>query len=135
MEGKYIVVSGPIIIENGKLLTVKEGDDEFYKLPGGTLEEKENLEGACKREVKEEINGEIDIMKPLSPKVLWENPHTKEKMAIILTSYLAKLKNKGKIKTTDETKEIIWLDLKDIDKWKHKVSPYTQFLIEKGDIK
>lgn len=135
MEGKHIVVSGPIIIEDNKLLTVKEGEDEFYKLPGGTSEEDEELEETCKREIKEEINGEIEIIKPLNPKVLWENPHSKEKMTIMPTSYLAKLKNKQEIKTTDETDEIVWLDLKDIDEWKHKVSPYTQFLIEKGDIK
>ena len=108
----------------------------FYKLPGGTINEgSEDLEAACHRKVKEEINGEIEIIKPLHPQVLWENPQTKEKMTIILVSYLAELKNKDQIKPMPPTKEIKWLDLTEVENWKDLVSPYTQFLIEKGDIK
>jgi len=136
LEGRYLVASGPVIIENGKLLVDKDDKDDFYKLPGGSIkEDSEDLEAACHRKVKEEINGEIEIIKPLHPKILWENPQTKEKMTIVLVSYLAKLKNKDQIKPLPPTKEIKWLDLKDIKKWKKDVSPYTQFLIEKGDIK
>jgi len=136
MEGKFIIASGPVIIEDGKLLVDKDDKDEFYKLPGGTIKEgTEDLEEACCEKTKEEINGEIKIIKPLHPKILWENPTTKEKMAIVLISYLAKLMNKEEIKPVPPTKEIKWLDLKEIDDWKHLVSPYTQFLIEKGDIK
>jgi hypothetical protein len=56
-------------------------------------------------------------------------------MAILLISYKAELLNKDDIKPIEPTKEIKWLDLKEIDKWKNQVSPYTQFLIEKGDIR
>jgi len=35
---KYIIASGPVIIENGKLLVNKDDKDDFYKLPGGTIE-------------------------------------------------------------------------------------------------
>jgi len=136
LEGKYLIVSGPVIIEDGKLLVDKDDKDDFYKLPGGSIKESsEDLEDACHRRVKEEINGEIEIIKPLHPKVLWENPQTKEKMTIVLVSYQAKLLNKDEIKPIEPTKEVKWLDLKEIDEWKHKVSPYTQFLIEAGDIK
>ena len=136
LNGKFIIASGPVIIEEGKLLVDKDDKDDFYKLPRGTIkEDTENLEEACHRKVKEEINGEIKIIKPLHPHILWENPQTKEKMTIVLISYLAKLKNKDKIKPIEPTKEIKWLDLKDIKNWKKLVSPYTQFLIEKGDIK
>ena len=135
LEGKYIIASGPVIIEDGKLLVNKDDKDDFYKIPGGSVQENtEDLEEACRKKVKEEINGEIEIIKPLHPKILWENPKTKEKMTIILTSYLAKLKNENEIKPTGSTVEIKWLDLDKIDEWKNKVSPYTQFLIEKGDI-
>ena len=136
LEGKHLVVSGPVIIENGKLLVDKDDKDDFYKLPGGSVQAgTESMEEACHRKVKEEINGEVEIIKPLHPKILWENPQTKEKMSILLVSYLAKLKNKKDIKPIAPVKEIVWLDLKKINEWKHKVSPYTQFLIEKGDIK
>ena len=135
LEGKYLIASGPVIIQNGKLLVDKDDKDDFYKLPGGSIKENtEDLEEACHRKVKEEINGEIEIIKPLHPKILWENPQTKEKMTIVLISYQAKLLNENDIKPIAPTQEIKWLDLKEIDQWKNQVSPYTQFLIEKGDI-
>ena len=134
-EGKYIIASGPVIIEDRKLLVNKDDKDNFYKLPGGSTQRNaEDLEEECHKKVREEINAEIEIIKPLHPKILWENPETKEKMAILLTSYLAKLKNKSDMKPMGSTLEIKWLDLDKIDEWKHEVSPYIQFLIEKGDI-
>ena len=54
-----------MIIEDGKLLLIKD-DDDIYKIPGGEVEPGENLEEACKREVKEEINGDIILLKKLS---------------------------------------------------------------------
>ncbi|MFA5953190.1 MAG: NUDIX domain-containing protein [Candidatus Pacearchaeota archaeon] len=131
----YIVASGPVIIENGKLLVNKDNRDDFYKLPGGKIEEGvENLEDACKRETEEEINGKIEIIKPLSPMVLWKNPQTGEKMCILLIHYLSKLKNKSEIKPISPIKEIKWLDIKEIKQGKYIVAPNIKFLIEKGEI-
>ena len=136
MEGKFIVASGPVIIEDGRLLVNKDNKDDFYKLPGGTVEEGiEDLEEACHRETKEENNAEIEIIRPLHPMILWENPQTKQKMTIVLIHYLAKLKNKDKMKPLPPTKEIKWLSIEEIKKGKHDVAPNITFLIDKGDIK
>ncbi|MBU0957684.1 MAG: NUDIX hydrolase [Nanoarchaeota archaeon] len=135
MEGKFIVASGPVIIEDGKLLVDKDDKDDFYKLPGGTVKEGETLEEGCHRKVKEEINGEVELIKPLSPNILWENPQTKEKMTIVLINYLAKLKNKDEIKPIAPTQEIKWLDIEEIKQGKHFVSPNTKALIEKEDLR
>lgn len=135
MEGKFIVASGPVIIENNKLLVNKDNKDDFYKLPGGTIEEGiEDLEQACHRETKEENNAEIEIIKPLHPMIIWKNPQTKEKMAIVLIHYLAKLKNKEQIKPIPPILETKWLDINEIKQGKHNVAPNIKFLIEKGDI-
>ncbi len=135
MEGKYLIASGPVIIEQGKLLVNKDNKDDFYKLPGGTIEEGiEDLEKACHREVKEENNAEIKIIKPLHPMILWKNPQTTEKMTILLIHYLATLKNKQEIKPTPPIQEIKWLDIEEIKKGEHNVAPNIKFLIEKGDI-
>ena len=135
-EGKFIIASGPVIIEDGKLLVNKDNEDEFYKLPGGTTEEGvESLTETCKREVKEEVNGKIEIIKPLHPMIIWKNPQTKERMAIVLIHYKAKLLNKDEIKPVYPIKEIKWLDIKEIRQSKHNVAPNIQFLIQKGDIK
>ena len=136
MEMRIIIASGPVIIEKGKLMVNKDDKDDFYKLPGGTIEEGiEDLEKACHREVKEENNAEIRIIEPLHPMILWKNPQTKEKMVILLIHYLAKLKNKKGIKPIPPIKEIKWLPLKEIKRGKYKVAQNIKFLIEKGDIK
>jgi len=133
---KTIIASGPVIIENGKLLVNKDDKDDFYKLPGGTIEEGiEDLEQACHRETKEENNAEIEIIRPLHPMILWKNPQTKEAMVILLIHYLAKLKNPKSIKPMPPIKEVKWLDINEIKKGKHKVAPNIHFLIKKGDIK
>ncbi len=135
-EGKLIIASGPVIIEDGKLLVNKDNKDDFYKLPGGTIEKGiEDLEEACHHEVKEENNAEIEIIKPLSPMILWKNPQTEEKMAVVLIHYLAKLKNKEDIKAIPPIQEVKWLDIEEIKQEKHFVAPNIKFLIEKGDIK
>jgi len=132
---KNIVASGPVIIENGKLLVNKDDKDDFYKLPGGTVEEGiEDLEQACHREVKEENNAEIEIIRPLHPMILWKNPQTGEKMAILLIHYLAKLKNSQDVRPMPPVRETSWLDIREIRDGKHDVAPNIKFLISKGDI-
>lgn len=134
-EGKFIVASGPVIIENGKLLVNKDDKDDFYKLPGGTVEENDDLISACHRETKEENNAEIEIIKPLNPMIIYKNPQTSQKMTIVLIHYLARLKNKKEIKPMPPIREVKWLDIEEIKQGKFIVAPNIKFLIEKGDIK
>ncbi len=133
---KSIVAAGPVIIEDGKLLVNKDLKDDFYKIPGGTIEpDTEDLEEACYREAREENNAKIEIIKPLHPMIVWKNPQTNEKMGILLIHYLAKLKNPDEIKAISPVQEVRWLDIEEIKQNKHKVAPNIKFLIEKGDIK
>jgi|TARA_Y100000310_G_C20593070_1_gene769102 ADP-ribose pyrophosphatase YjhB (NUDIX family) len=135
-EGKFIVASGPVIIEDGNLLVNKDDKDDFYKLPGGTIEDGvEDLEEACHRETLEENNGKIEILKPLNPMILWKNPQTRERMVIVLVHYLAKLLNKDEIKPVPPIREVKWLNIEEIKNGKYDVAPNIKFLIERGDIK
>ncbi len=132
---KSIVASGPVIIENGKLLVNKDLKDDFYKLPGGTIEpDTDDLEEACHKETKEENNAKIEIIKPLHLMIIWKNPQTEEKMAILLIHYLAKLKNPNEIKPIAPVQEVTWLNIEEIKQNKHNVAPNIKFLIKKGDI-
>lgn len=132
---KDIIASGPVIVENGKLLVNKDDKDDFYKIPGGRLEEGEDFIEGCIREVKEEINAEITIIKKLSTLILNKNPTTHKKMRIELHHYLAELNNPDEIKPIYPVKEVKWLDIKEIKRGKYNVAPNIRFLVEKGEIK
>ena len=135
LEGKYLIASGPVIIEDGKLLVDKDDKDDFYKIPGGTIEEgSDDLEKSCHDATLRENNAKIKIIKPLNPMIIWKNPQTKERTAITLIHYEAKLLNKEEVKPCGKTKEIQWLDIEEIKQDKHNVAPNIKFLIKKGDI-
>ena len=132
---KKIIVSGAVIIENGKLLVDKDEHDDFYKIPGGILKEDESLEEACIREALEEINANVVIIKKLSTLLLDRNPTTKEKMRIELYHFLCDLENLSEVKSIHPIKEAKWLEIEKIKGGKYNVAPNIKFLIEKGEIK
>lgn len=115
------VSSRAIIIEDGKLLTMfrrrikKDGSvKEYYVIPGGGLEEGETLEENVIRELKEEFNVDIEIVKFLS---------TEEYDDTIANYFLCKIVN-GTPKlggeelermTPENYYEIRYIDLNDID--------------------
>ena len=120
---KKRVSSRAIIIEDNKLLTMfrrkvkKDGSvKEYYVIPGGGLEENETLEENVIRELKEEFNVDIEIVKFLS---------TEECEDTIANYFLCKIVN-GTPKlggeelermTSENYYEIRYIDLKDIDNY------------------
>lgn len=63
---KVVNVVAAIIIKNKKILATKRGYGEFenlWEFPGGKIEKFESAKDALKREIKEELNAEIEIEK------------------------------------------------------------------------
>lgn len=104
-----------MIIENGRVLLNRDGDDKFWKFPGGLLENwhfknlDQALEETAKREVKEELGIGIKIIRPLKP-MLVKSGQT----YYLLIHYLAK--RIGKIKMGGETIEWRWFPFKQLPK-------------------
>jgi len=118
---EIIIASGPVIIENNKVLLNRHGEDDkakkYWKFVGGLVEptdidlNSENaLEAACKREAKEEMGIEIEIIKPIKP-MLIRHPDKKDTY-IVLIHYLAK--RHGEIKPGDDIVEWNWFDIKNL---------------------
>ena len=65
---KHIQVVAAIVIHNDKILCVQRGQNEYeyislkYEFPGGKVKPNENYEEAIKREVKEELLMDIEVM-------------------------------------------------------------------------
>lgn len=113
MEKQIIVASGPVVIEDGKVLLNKHGDDSFWKFLGGRVEhfdfknEIDSLEEACQREVQEEMGFNVEIVRPLKPMMVQKpgDPNT----WVILIHYLAK--RLGEIKLGNDIKDAQWFDI------------------------
>ncbi|HOX41512.1 MAG TPA: NUDIX domain-containing protein [bacterium] len=116
-NSKFIIASGPVIIENGKVLLNRHGETEadqrFWKFVGGRVEladveiDGDALEIACKREVKEEMGLDIEIIIPIKP-MLIKHPD-KPNAYIILIHYLAKRLNE--IMPGPDIIEYGWFDI------------------------
>lgn len=102
-----IIASGPVIIEDNKVLLNREHKPEGispWMFPGGEVENFDtSLEDACRREVKEEMGIEVEIIKPLKPIMF-----NKGGRVIILIHYLAK--RVGDIRPGKETADWAWHD-------------------------
>jgi len=112
---KIIIASGPVIVENNKVLLNKHGDDNFWKFCGGRVKEDEiNLKNVAKREVKEEMGIDVEILNN-SPYFFYTEKEIEGVQAsIILAHFLAK--RIGEITPGEDIKEWRWIDINDLDK-------------------
>lgn len=126
-----------IILNNGKVLAVKMGHNDFYCLPGGHIHLGENSYDGVLREVEEETG-----IKPKEAKLvcLIENffkTKQNQTMHEICFYYLMEMEDLGEkandftLVENDEGKlidmDFRWIDLKDINKYKFKPS----FILDK----
>ena len=100
-----IIASGPVIVENNKVLLDQHGDTDFWKFCGGRVEDTESLVETAKREAKEEMGIDIKIINP-EPFIM----HTKkDDQDVILIHWLAE--RIGEIKPGEDIREWQWLEI------------------------
>jgi 8-oxo-dGTP diphosphatase len=106
---KIIKVSGPVIVEKNSVLLNISGDDKFWKFCGGKVKRDETPIETAKREIKEEMGIEIEILdqNPFLLHVTKKLP--KGEMYIVLNHFLAK--RIGKIFPADDVHEWQWIKI------------------------
>lgn len=112
LPNNSIIASGPVIIEDGKVLLnkeIKESGITPWFFPGGEVEDfDKSLVEACKREAKEEVGIDVEIIRPLDTLL-----HKKsDGSVVILVHYLAK--RIGEIKKGDNIAEVAWHDINNL---------------------
>ncbi len=114
---KTIEVVAAVIVKDGDVLATQRGYGEFkgkWEFPGGKIKEGENREEALKREIKEELNADIEIKEFLTT-VNYDYPN----FHLIMHAYICSLKNNIEFvyhsKNELEHDNMIWLDKKDLD--------------------
>lgn len=106
---KIIIASGPVIVEDNKVLLDKHGETEFWKFCGGTVAEKESLLETAQREAKEELGIDLEVIDN-NPFIMSIKKEADGKILdVILVHYLAK--RIGEIKPGDDIREWKWLDI------------------------
>lgn len=127
-----MIASGPVIIQNNKVLLVKHGDKPVNKLkwkfPGGKLIKNSSLKENAIREAQEEIGVAIKIIKELSTLEFWnETPESGEDKPelIILVHYLAEINDKP-----IQGKEILAMQWFDINNLPNDCAPNIKPIIK-----
>ena len=110
---KIIIASGPVIVEDNKVLLNKHGDDDFWKFCGGRVEEDEiNLKNTAAREVKEEMGINVEILNDAPCFFYAEKEIEGAQVSVILAHFLAK--RIGEITPGEDIREWRWIDINDL---------------------
>ncbi len=112
---KIIIASGPVIVEDGKVLLNQHGDTEFWKFCGGKVEDFDfDLIHHARREVKEEMGLDIEILDS-TPFLLYTSKEKDgEKIDVILAHFLAK--RVGEVSPGEDIREWKWIPLAELEK-------------------
>lgn len=120
------VVAAVICNEDNKILiaqrNLKKSQGGLWEFPGGKIESGETREHAIVREIKEEMNIEIEVEKYLAEKV-FEYPEK----TINLIALKCKIIN-GKI-TLNEHEDAKWINKNELTNY--NFAPADRFIIEK----
>ena len=71
-----IYLAGCVFIHNNNILLIKRIKTGWYELPGGKIEKEETPEETAKREIKEELSANIELIGRVGSKDFTENGHS-----------------------------------------------------------
>jgi len=110
---KIIVASGPVIVENGKVLVNQHGDTDFWKFCGGRVENfDESLWEAAQREAKEEVGVDLELL-DAEPFITYTTKQVEGGITdVVLVHFLAK--RVGEVAKGEDIREVAWLDVKNL---------------------
>ena len=101
-----------LIEKDGKVLVMLGADDDHWQLPGGRVNDGELLEDALKREIKEELNLNIEPNGVLDAFIF---KSVSGKAHVVIIYRCGVLNDISNMKFNDgETKEVRWISGKDI---------------------
>ncbi|TLS37261.1 NUDIX hydrolase [Pseudalkalibacillus caeni] len=112
--------------DSGEVLMVRCKGDDGWAVPSGGIEEGENPEQCCIREVKEETGYDIALEQKLFTK------QTEIKGIQVETHYFEAIVTGGEMKPDDPDDlvlEVGWKDLATLDKLSHTYPEDTEYLL------
>jgi 8-oxo-dGTP diphosphatase len=111
---KIIIASGPVIVEDNKVLLDRDNKEDLWKFCGGRVKEDETLIDAAERRPEEELGINIEFLDE-NPFITFAEKETNEgRFDVILAHFLAR--RVGEIKPGEDIKEWNWFDLDNLPK-------------------
>lgn len=114
---KDIEVVAAVIVKDESILATQRGYGEFkgkWEFPGGKIQDNETKEEALIREIKEELNADINVEKYLTT-VEYDYPN----FHLIMCTYICSLNNNVEFVYHNsgelEHENMVWLDEEDLD--------------------
>ena len=101
-----------VLIENNRVLLIRRGREPFkgeWAVPGGRIEDDETAEQCAKREMKEETNLDVEIIKLTG---IYSDPGRDPRL-IIAAAYLVR-RIGGEVKAGDDAGEARWFELSNL---------------------
>lgn len=116
-----VELSGCAIIRNNDMLLLKKFKNDYFELPGGKVDADEEIVDAAIREVKEEIGCNVKIIKNLG---YYDFAHKEKNVRSNI--FLAETDNEPKIVENEVFESIIWMPIKEYEKY--KLAPNVEWL-------
>ena len=137
MPSEHILVAvGAVIVDDrGRILIVKHKKERGgywqgkWICPGGALEFGEEIKEGIKREVKEETNLEIDLVRPLVPFDRIVKLDERTSLHVVYIDYIARLLG-GELKVGSDAGEALWVEKKNIPSVWQELHEDTQRLLK-----
>ncbi|MFV1960794.1 MAG: NUDIX hydrolase [Acidimicrobiia bacterium] len=120
-----LVGVGVVLVENGRLLLIKRGNEPgkgLWAVPGGKVRIGETLKAAAQREAAEETGLNVDV-----GDVAWVGEHLTDTHHIVLIDFYAKATG-GELAASDDAEEVEWVPLDAVDSY--PLTPTMVDLIE-----
>ena len=119
MAGRFQVAGCAIIEKEGKALVTRRSEGRWtggtWEFVSGRIEQGEDFEQGLKREVKEEVSLEIELVSPLCVDHFYRGVEKTPENEVMMITYLCKwVSGEVKIKV-DEQDKYEWVFLKDIN--------------------
>lgn len=120
------IASGPVLIENGKVLLSKDNKDPFWKFPGGTVLDTESFLETAIRELKEESNLTAELKD--NPIIFTFHKESEDKVSYYILIHYPATNPSGNIKPNDPAvKEVRFFELENLP---HELAPNVKPIIE-----
>ncbi|WP_418179677.1 NUDIX domain-containing protein [Aliarcobacter lanthieri] len=121
-------VGAVVINKKNELLLIKENiRNEYYKLPGGHIDDAEMISTALSREVFEETGVVVEFEKIISLGHFYPHQFYKSNLYILCKANPKSLKID--VKDKEEILEAIWLDINEVFK-REDIHQYTKAIVE-----